>query len=131
MICLRCAIVGCGRVSSAGGYCPQHHEAVVVRGDDPVRLRHATIAKRDKQCPAVAQYDGANCCALIDGHAGEHENTFGTRNGPWGTAEEWHAKHAKNYADPAMIRPADQVPAPADVSVSLSLLPPGIKRPRK
>ena len=99
---LRCSVGGCGRVASDRGYCKIHHDAVVLRGDDPGRLRQVSVMNGEVQCPAVGQWDGANCCALVDGHDGPHENTFGWGGGShvWGTAEEWREITKSHYRMP-------------------------------
>lgn len=51
--------------------------------------RQVNVSEGETQCPAIAQYDGANCCALVEGHPGQHENHFHDDKGPWGTFEEW------------------------------------------
>ena len=40
--------------------------------------RHANQSLGDKQCRALSLAEGANCCALVAGHPGAHENHFGT-----------------------------------------------------
>ena len=65
-----------------------------------MKRKHVDVRAGEKQCPAVAQFDGANCCALIEGHDGEHENTFGSTypNETWGTSEEWAKIQVSHYA---------------------------------
>jgi hypothetical protein len=51
-----------------------------------------------------AQYDGANCCNLDEGHEGEHVNAFGNKTGPWGTQAEFEAIAATWYVDPRPVK---------------------------
>lgn len=47
------------------------------------------------QCPAVGLWDGANCCALREGHDGPHENAFGSRmeGCRWTLDHDEHARY--------------------------------------
>lgn len=58
---------------------------------------------KPKQCQMVAQYDGANACALLEGHAEPHVNYFGNEQGPWGTKEEFAAISRGWYVDTSKL----------------------------
>lgn len=115
----RCGVRGCGRPEEP--WCPQH-AAAIAAGDSAERLRQAVQWRGDKQCPALAQYDGANCCALMEGHDGVHQNAHGSSHGTWGTREEFLA-----------IATWYKVPGPPVAVVAIPpaptrLLPAGIRR---